>query len=61
MNDISLFPKLLAINQQILLWQCEVYLMLSIITTSTSWPGKQRRLILEKDESNKAEDLNENV
>ena len=35
--------------------------MLSLITYSTSSPGKQRRSILENDESNKAEDLNKNV
>ena len=32
--------------------------MLIIITSSTSWPGKHRILILEDDESDKAEDLN---
>ena len=35
--------------------------MFSIRTSSTSWPGKQRISILEKDEIDKAEDLNKNV
>ena len=59
MNDISIFPKTFVINQQyILLRHCEVYLMLSIITSSTSWPGKHRISVLEKDKSDKGEDLN---
>ena len=59
MNGISLFHKTYFINQQeILLWQCEVC---RIMTSSTSWPGKQRISILEKDESDKAGDLNKNV
>ena len=35
--------------------------MFSIRTSSTSWPEKQRISILEKDEIDKAEDLNKNV
>ena len=38
-----------------------VPLMFSIRTSSTSWPEKQRISILEKDEIDKAEDLNKNV